>query len=226
MEQNQLIENIRARLASHGIFLRGIIHFDRDGPELARGGRAGTVILLGNIGGSIWPAFEDWRGRNRDVADPLDKWSVATVKPIAEEFGATSWFPSERPWQPFQQWAMMAERLKASPLGILIHPEYGLWHGYRAALGFAERIGTAASPIADHPCDRCLGKPCLSHCPVDAVWPASFDVSTCRSHIHSPPGMAGCMRAGCIARNACPVGAEYRYGEEQLRFHMASLAAV
>ena len=32
------------------------------------------------------------------------------------------------------------------------------------------------------------------------------------------------MQSGCIARNACPVGAEYRYPVEQLRFHMDALA--
>lgn len=223
MEENPLIENIRARLAPHGIFLRGILHFHGDGPELGEGGQAGSVVLLGNIGGSIWPAFDRWRRLNPEVTDPLDRWSVEIVKPVAEEFGATCWFPSEKPWQPFQQWAIRAEGLKPSPLGILIHPEYGLSHGYRAALGFAEKIGAATAPLVDHPCDTCLGKPCLNHCPAGAIKPVSFDVSACRTHIHSPAGMAGCMQSGCIARNACPVGVEYRYPEEQLRFHMAAL---
>jgi hypothetical protein len=218
------VEMIRARLAPHGILLRGVLHFDGEGPELQTGGRADTVILLGNIGGSIWPAFDRWRSDNLESADPLDTWSMATLRPVAEELGATTWFPSEKPWQPFQQWAMKAEGLKPSPLGILIHPDYGLWHGYRGAFGFAERIGEASRRVDVHPCDHCLEKPCLTHCPVGAVAPSSFDAAGCRSHLRTAEAQAGCMASGCLARNACPMGAEYRYPQEQLRFHMAALS--
>src|SRR4030095_137820 len=38
------------------------------------------------------------------------------------------------------RWAMRAEAVAPSPLGILIHPDYGLWHAYRGALAFAERL--------------------------------------------------------------------------------------
>jgi hypothetical protein len=218
------IEDIRAVLAPHGIFLRGVVHFDGDGPEMTDGERAGTIVLLGNAGGSIWPAFSAWRtGPGRGVANPLDAWSIEVIRPLAERLGGQAFFPSEKPWKPFQQWAMRAEGLKASPLAVLIHPQYGLWHGYRGAIGFRERIGTATTSAGHHPCDRCLDKPCLTSCPADAVKSASFDVPACRSHIHLPAGRAGCMATGCIARNACPVGAEYRYPVEQLTFHMAAL---
>jgi hypothetical protein len=219
------IEDIRAALSPHGIFLRGAVHFDGDGPEMASGRRAGTVLLLGNIGGSIWPAFSQWRaGPGQGAADPLDTWSVALIRPLANRLRGQAWFPSEKPWQPFQQWVMRAEGLQASPLGVLIHPEYGLWHGYRGAIGFAEWIGERSAPFDQHPCDHCPDKPCLTTCPAAAVHATTFDVQACRLHIHSPRGEIGCMAAGCIARNACPVGAEYRYPPGQLRFHMAALS--
>jgi hypothetical protein len=218
------IEDIRAALLPHGIFLRGVVHFDGDGPQLESGARAGTVILLGNVGGSIWSAFSAWHaGPGAGVADPLDTWSAGIIRPLAEKFGGQAFFPSERPWQPFQRWAMRAEGLKASPLGVLIHPDYGLWHGYRGAIGFAGKLGEASVPFERHPCDRCPDKPCLTTCPVGAVKLGSFDVVACRTHIHSLAGQAGCMAEGCIARNACPVGVEYRYPREQLRFHMVAL---
>lgn len=221
------IEDIRAALAPHGIFLRGVVHFDGDGPAMTAGVHARTVVLLGNIGGSIWPAFRRWRSRDgRNVADPLDTWSVEIIRPEADRVGGQAYFPSEKPWQPFQQWAMRAEGLKASPLGVLIHPDYGLWHGYRGAIGFAERIGTASVPLDRHPCDNCRDKPCLKTCPVDAVQASAFDVPACRTHVHASEGKAGCMVSGCIARNACPVGASYRYPPEQLQFHMAALGRI
>lgn len=216
------IEDIRAALSPHGIFLRGVLHFDGDGPEMA-GGRARTVVLLGNIGGSIWPAFSAWRERNPGAADPLDTWSVSIIRAVAEAVGGTAWFPSEKPWQPFQRWAMRAEGLKPSPLGILVHPEYGLWHGYRGAVGFLEHIHYPELAFQPHPCDHCPEKPCLTTCPAGAVLTDRFDVPGCRTYL-AGAGEATCMQTGCNARNACPVGGGYRYPDEQLRFHMDALS--
>jgi ferredoxin len=223
----QIFEQLRAALCVHGVFVRGCLSFDEgEGPLLTDGTTARSVVLLGNIGGSVWPAFSKWRELpdNRKRRDPLDDWSKAVIRPVAAALGATAYFPSDPPWQPFQQWAMKAEGVKASPLGILIHPEYGLWHGYRGALGLADDLRQAKMPaFSPHPCDRCVEKPCLAICPADAVTAVGFDVPGCRSHLRAPEGQAGCMRGGCLARNACPVGADYRYPPEQLAFHMAAL---
>jgi hypothetical protein len=222
-----MIGKLRAVLGAHGVFVRGLVWFDEgSGPLLRDGTPARSVMLLGNIGGSIWPPFSRWRQlpENAGRGDPLDDWSKAIIQPIATALDATAYFPSDPPWQPFQRWAMQAEGLKASPLGILIHPEYGLWHGYRGALGFADAI-EAVEPavVAAHPCDHCVEKPCLTACPVGAITSAGFDVGDCRSHLRTDAGQAGCMSGGCLARNACPVGANYRYSPAQLAFHMAAL---
>ncbi|NEI71116.1 ferredoxin [Rhizobium lusitanum] len=223
----ELFEQLRAALGVHGVFVRGNLSFGQgEGPLLTDGTSARSVVLLGNIGGSIWPAFSAWRDMpdNRLRQDPLDDWSKVIIRPVAENLGATAYFPSDPPWQPFQRWAMQAEGLKASPLGILIHPEYGLWHGYRGALGFAEALENAEiRDLSASPCDRCARKPCLAACPADAVTAAAFDVQSCRSHLRTQDGRAGCVTAGCLARNACPIGADYRYPAAQLAFHMAAL---
>lgn len=222
------MKNVRAALEPHGLFLRGFANF-ADGepaPQLSGGRPAGSVLLIGNIGSSLWPAFSHWREKqpDRGGGDPLDNWSKAVLRPVAAAADATVWFPSDPPWQPFQQWAMRAEGLKASPLGILIHPVYGLWHGYRGALGFAERIEEEAFEAGPHPCDHCPDKPCLTACPAGAVHADAFDVPACRSHLRTAEGQAGCMLSGCLARAACPIGAAYRYDDVQLRFHMVALS--
>ena len=217
-----ILERISAALEPHGIFARGVVGFsDGEGPLLADASRALSIVLLGNVGSSIWPAFSRWR-ETYAGADPLDTWSKSLIGPLAHTLDAAAYFPSDPPWQPFQQWAMKAEGLKPSPLGILIHPEYGLWHGYRGALGFPFAIETPKVE-ADHPCDDCRDKPCLSACPVDAISISRFDIARCRSYLETEKGQKSCMKSGCLARNACPVGAQFRYNSEQLEFHMAAL---
>lgn len=220
-------ELVRAAFEPHGLFLRGVVNFDggEAAPLLADGRPAASVALIGNVGSSLWPAFRAWRATRPDGGgtDPLDAWSKALIGRVARDLGATAWFPSDPPWQPFQRWAMRAEGLRASPLGILIHPQFGLWHGYRGALGLAARLDAPARRH-DHPCDGCADKPCLASCPAGAVAVSRFDVGTCRDHLRSSTGQGTCMRSGCLARNACPVGAGHRYCEEQLQFHMNALS--
>ena len=61
------------------------------------------------------------------------------IEALAGELGAKAFFPSGGlPYWPFQQWARRAEPVHPSPVGILIHPRYGLWHSYRGALGLGE----------------------------------------------------------------------------------------
>lgn len=222
------LETIRAALRPHGLFLRGAVNFpDGEGaPRLAGGDPAASVVLIGNIGSSLWPAFARWRQAQPDGggSDPLDTWSKGVIRTVADAAGATAWFPSDPPWQPFQRWAMCAEGLKASPLGILIHPVYGLWHGYRGALGFPAPVADAPPMASAHPCDHCPQKPCLAACPAAAIRPEEFDVPACRAYLRTPEGQAGCMAGGCLSRAACPVGSAYRYNGEQLRFHMAALS--
>lgn len=219
---------LRAALAPHGLAPRGVSVFgdDGQGPDLGNGLRAAAVVLVGHGGGTLWPVFRAWQERQADHggSDPLDAWSKAVVAPIAAAFSATAFFPSDPPYQPFQQWAMRAEGLRASPLGILIDPVYGLWHGFRAALAFATWEGAASAwPQQLHPCENCIEKPCLTRCPADAVSIDRFDVPACRSHLSTDAGAAGCMQSGCVARLACPVGAGYAYGHDQARFHMRAL---
>jgi ferredoxin len=221
---SSLCRQVGDALCPSGILFRGAVDFSAgEGPLLADGDNASSVILLGNAGGSIWPTFSRWK-EGYDGPDPLDTWSKQMIRPVAAKLGGTPYFPSDPPWQPFQQWAMRAEGLRPSPLGILIHPEYGLWHGYRGAIGFSSSIGTNVS-VRRHPCDVCKTKPCLTTCPVSAVAidPADFALSACRSHLSTPVGQGGCMVAGCLARNACPVGMDHRYPPEQLEFHMRAL---
>jgi hypothetical protein len=196
-------------------------------PELAPGRPAGALVLLGAVGGSLWPAF----AASPEYADgqphPLDRWSRRMVTALAERFGAAPLFPfGGPPWLPFQRWAAKAEPVAPSPLGLYIHPRHGLWHSYRGALAFAEvPAGLPPREALASPCESCSGKPCLSACPVGAfalvAGVTRYDTQACAAHIRVPAG-ADCLQGGCRARRACPVAPHLAYGRTQNEFHMGA----
>ncbi|WP_274628506.1 hypothetical protein [Arvimicrobium flavum] len=218
------LDEITAALSPHGLILRGGFNFAAadDAPPGPSGAAARTVVLVGNAGAAYWSHFQHWREQQpAALANPLDTWSRNVIGAVAEQLGARAVSPSDVPYLPFQQWAMRAESLKPSPLGILMHPIYGLWHAYRGALLFAAEIPIQAPDKAIHLCDACSGKPCLKTCPVDAYSETTFDYSGCVEHVRSPGG-SRCRSVGCLDRNACPQGETFRYPPAVQAFHMAS----
>ena len=207
------LSGLAAELAPHGLILRGGFY---PAPEENLGA---TLILVGNAGPPMWEAFAP---HIDGAPDPLNRWTREVVEPIAARFGGRALYPFGEPSWPFQRWAIRAETLFSSPLGLLIHPEYGLWHAWRAALVFAGRLPLPSGREAQSPCDSCAAKPCLNACPVGAFTGRTYDVPVCAVHLGSAAGT--CVEAGCHARNACPVGAEWRYPQPQIRFHMAAFA--
>ena len=155
-------------------------------------------------------------GDGRD--DPLDRFSRRVVDRLAQEFGAVALYPFGGPpdW-PFQQWAQRAEPVNPSPVGLLIHPDYGLWHSYRGALGFFEAMELPPFEPRPSPCLACSGKPCLSACPVGAFGASGYDVPACADWLRQPFG-ADCMERGCRARRACPAGREHAHEPSQASF--------
>jgi GNAT superfamily N-acetyltransferase len=210
------INAIRKALAVHGLILRGGFHpVDEDAapPE------TGTILLVGNAGPAMWQAFKATRPAG---SDPLDAWTRQVLQPIALQFGARVLFPFEGPpYQPFQRWAERAEDIRRSPLGMMIHPEFGLWHAWRGAFAFRERRPLPERENRKAPCPDCAAKPCLSACPVSAFGDAGYDTHACAAWLRSPAG-ADCLSGGCVARHACPVGTAFSYGPDQAALHMAA----
>lgn len=212
--------DLRERLAGQGLAARGGFHPAMN-DVVPRGGVFGdpaTLVLVGVVGRNVWPTFEAFRD---DGANPLDSWTKRVVDGIAATFGGVPVYPNDKPFWPFQQWAQRCEPVSPSPLGLLIHPEYGLWHAYRAALVFSQALDLPAPATDPSPCVTCADRPCLSGCPVGAFSEAGYDVPTCADHLRSDAG-ATCLSGGCMARNACPVGPTHRYVDPQVRFHMAA----
>ncbi len=220
------VTDINAALQKVGLTPRGAFNPGPDDgvPELGPGRPALTLVLAGNAGPDMWTAFSAARDTATDL---LDDWSRDILEPLARSFDARALFPFQKPHLPFQRWARRAEPCQPSPLGMFIHPDHGLCHGYRGALALAERLDLPPADDRPRPCDTCPDRPCLSACPVgafrvgegaaDAM--AEYDVPACARHLDSPAG-ADCMTLGCRARRACPEGQGARYTPAQAEFHM------
>lgn len=217
-------DEIRQAVEQAGLALRGALRLE---PEEQTGPLAGMrqIVLVGLIGRTGWDSFARSPEAGDGRPDPLDRWSERCLGELARHLGAQALFPfGGPPYWPFQRWAQRAEPLAPSPLGLLIHPDYGLWHSYRGALAFAEAIDWPPAAQAPSPCASCADQPCLTACPVSAFGPAGYDVAACAGWLRSPAGQT-CMDQGCQARLACPVGRPFAHRPDQARFGMRAFLA-
>lgn len=207
-----LWEDLRLAVEPFGFRLNGGLH-DEDG---------GTVVVIGHAGPWLWDRFAAERPEG---PDPLDRWTRAVLAPVAAAFGARLVLPNDGPpFRPFLRWAMRADAMHPSPLGLLIHPEHGLWHALRAALIFPDAHEVPPRATARSPCAGCADRPCLAACPVGAFDGKTYAVDACAAHVRSDVGR-DCRERGCRARRACPVGQAWAWCDDQQTFHMAAFLA-
>lgn len=124
-------------LAEHGLRLRGSLRpTPQDAlPALPGGAVAAVLWLVGQVGSECWPAFSASGFFADGLPDPMDRWSQSIGDALAQLHGGIALYPTDGPpYRPFQRWAERAEALQPSPLGLRIHPQWGLWHAYRFAL--------------------------------------------------------------------------------------------
>lgn len=188
-------------------------------------GAARTLYLIGSAGPRFWEAFVRSSEYGDDLPEPLDRFTKRVLSDLARQVDMVAVFPFDGPpYHPFQKWALRTGGFSQSPLGVLAHSRYGPWVGLRAAFLCGE--GVSAGPGGSRrpsqgPCPDCADKPCLTACPVAAIsLENGYDVPACRDHVAGVAGRS-CL-SGCLARHACPYGADYRQAPEQARFHMES----
>lgn len=220
--------HIRAALEEVGLQALAAFAVD-DGdavPAMLDGTAAAALVLAGNAGSSLWPVFVDSHEYRDRKPDPLDRWSRRIGDALATRFGARALFPFEGPpFHPFQAWAGRHGALTPSPLGVLAHPRYGLWHAYRFALLLPGVPPDLPPPeLAGSPCPSCIERPCLTSCPAKAVSAEGYRWEACIDHLRAE-APTPCRSDGCLARRACPAGASWRYEPAHARFHMDAFLA-
>lgn len=209
---------LTARVEARGLRVLGALHPDATG---AKGIAGGTLVLLGT-GPGFWPLFQNSPERADEAPDPVDRWSLRVVGGLAQEFGATAYFPfGGPPHAPFVDWALKSGRVFTSPAGMLVHDGVGMLISYRGALHLPQ-VWTLPRAPGLSPCNGCRDRPCLSACPGHALGGSpAYDLPRCHATLDRPAG-ADCMARGCLARRACPASAGARRDPDQTALHMAA----
>ena len=216
------LDDIKQLAESNGLRIRGTLPENtQDLPTQADGSPSQALLLIGAEGGSLWPTFSQSSEFLDKRADPLDRWSRRVGESMARELDGLAVFPFDGPpFHPFISWATQSGSVSPSRLGLSLHRRFGLWHAFRFALVLPYEIDHAEpAPDTGSACDTCAQTPCLQVCPVSAFDGEQYDVHACYQYLRDTPD-APCHTSGCLARNACPEGAEYRYPDEQVVFHM------
>jgi NAD-dependent dihydropyrimidine dehydrogenase PreA subunit len=179
--------------------------------------RFASLILTANAGRDFWEALQSSGPQGRD---PVDHFSLTVSQTLVERNldGAEHQVLYPGPFSiSLSELGQLAGWHHPSPIGNGIHPKYGLWFAYRSLLLVGQDLPHQAVPRQASPCDSCVDKPCMSACPGQAVhFGHPLALNACIKHRISDHSSC---RDRCLSRLACPVGAAYRYDEDQLQYH-------
>lgn len=146
--------------------------------------KEGSLLVFGNGGSEFW----------KKATVPLDDYSKDLIikfgnESLNEDLTNNFLYPHDSLTIPLQQLGRRLNLCAQSPLGIDIHPEYGLWFAFRAVVFSKQHLEEKLLPTFQSPCESCKEKDCLKG--------ESFRKK----------------------RLACPIGAHHRYSDEQLDYH-------
>src|SRR5271156_1789951 len=205
---------IRRAAEPHGLTLVAatpVARYDAAVKEISRASaldpRARSIVVIGNGGGAFWTALKSHAAR--DLAAPIRAAGArcTTVYPFMSGGRTLS----------FIELGKVAGIAGPSILGVTVHPVYGPWIAFRAALLLEEQLDSPGDALGFDPCPRCIPRTCIPACPVGAVSIESgWDIPKCLTHrVEVEPDCT----PRCHARAGCVVGPEHRYPDDELAYH-------
>ncbi|HVN63139.1 MAG TPA: hypothetical protein VMT58_00770 [Candidatus Binataceae bacterium] len=232
---NRVVEIVRCAGEPFGLNLAAAVSIERYDAAVKEASRAGTIdqraksiVVVGNGGGAMWEALKRHANQNPgwwERANPLDDFTRETIERevapvvIAAGVRCTVVYPfvSAGPTLNFIELAKIAGIAGPSILGVAVHPLYGPWIAFRAALLVDELIDEPGEAAEFDPCPSCAARSCIAACPVGAVsFPAGWDIPKCLAY--RVEAEADCAPQ-CHARANCVLGPEHRYPDDELAYH-------
>jgi hypothetical protein len=231
------LDSIRHAAAPHGLNLVAAIpiaRYDHE-PAVTEISRASaidpdarSIVVIGNGGGALWDALKAHASSHPgwwDRANPLDDFTREAIeRDVAAPVRASGVrcvtvypFESAGPTLNFIALGKVAGVAGPSILGVTVHPVYGPWIAFRAALLLDEDLDSPGDALGFDPCPRCTVRSCIPACPAQAV-SADFgwDIPKCLVHrVEDEPDCA----PRCHARAGCVLGPEHRYPDDELAYH-------
>jgi epoxyqueuosine reductase len=186
-----------------------------------------SIVMIGNGGGAFWRAFKVYAAQRPgwlERENPLDDFTRDVVEkeivaPIQDTgVRCITVYPfGNGPTLNFMQLAMLAGLAGPSIIGVVVHPQFGPWIAFRAALLLDCEVNHPGDAIGFDPCPTCSTRSCINACPAAAVsFPKGWDIPQCLAHrVEAYPDCAD----GCHARMACVLGPDQRYPGDELTYH-------
>jgi epoxyqueuosine reductase len=172
------------------------------------------LILIGNGGRALWQTIQREGGHS---ADPIDDFSVREVRRwLAAQASGLNYeivYPGER-LIGLQSIGERAGWHFASPFMVGINECWGTWFAYRVAVLADTDFEPTRRVPGESPCTTCRSRPCVAACPGNAIESDGFNLANCVNHRLRPDSAC---RTTCLARLACPMRAEHRYDDDQIR---------
>ena len=231
------LDNIRRTAAPHGLNLVAATPVGRydNQPGVRESSRASaidpharSIVVIGNGGGALWTALKAHAARHPrwwERENPFDDFTrevverdiVAPIRASGARCTTVYPFMANRSTLDFIELARVAGIAGPSILGVAVHPLYGPWIAFRAALLLDEELDAPGGALGFDPCPRCTARSCIPACPAGAVSADSgWDIPKCLTHRVEVE--ADCAPR-CHARAGCVLGPEHRYPDDELAYH-------
>lgn len=173
------------------------------------------LILLAHGGSRLWQAL----ATNGLAADnPVDDFSIKIARAFFTQhhpdLNYEIIYPGPAPIG-LQQLGHLAGWHHDSPFKVGVNKHWGSWYAYRAVVLTDSAFTPTLNTDLQSPCTNCTEKFCITACPAGAC-DRDFELMKCINFRKQP---ASPCRNQCLARLACPAGAEHRYSDAQVHYH-------
>jgi epoxyqueuosine reductase len=187
-----------------------------------------SIVVIGNGGSDFWRAFlahaaenPGWLARDNPLDDftreVIEKQVVRPIQTAGVRCITVYPFGSNGATLNFTQLATLAGLAGPSIIGVVVHPVFGPWIAFRAALLLDCEIDRPGDALGFDPCPTCSTRTCIRACPAAAIsFPSGWNIPRCLAHrIEAHPDCA----ERCHARVACVLGPDQRYPDDELAYH-------